>query len=238
MAFPVVAPAAVAARTANYVVEQPDEDGITTRYDVTTDFETGVSRMLIDRTAGPDLEVLAVFDVANLRLADQPDWWSMPRGDFPFAEPGQRQPWIRTIDEYLPASIRPSVTIDSSTEAMVGTETMRHLVLTIDADSIVTTAAVGVVDPATGLQVPETPIGPGQFSPPASTTGNTERIEPVTVEMWVDSTGTIRKLIEPPALGGRTTTVVALTPDAFDPTFPAPEATTPLTAEQLTLFVL
>lgn len=237
LAFPAVTPAAVATRTATFVVEQPSDDGTTARYEVTTDFETGVSRMLIDRTTGPDIEVLAVFDVANLRLVDQPNWWSMPRGDFPFPVPGQSQQWIRTVDDYLPAYIRPAVTIEKSTEAVLGTETMRHLVLTIDTHTIVTNAAAVVIDPATGLQVPETPTGPGEFSPPASTTGNAERIEPVTVEMWVDSTGTIRKLVEPSSLGGRTITVVEVTSAPFDPTFPAPESTAPLTAAQLDLFV-
>ena len=235
LAFPTVASAAVAARTATFVVEQPTDDGTTARYEVTTDLETGVSRMLIDRTTGPDIEVLAVFDIANLRLVDQPDWWSMPRGDFPFPVPGRSRQWLRTVDEYLPAHIRSAVTIEKSTEAVLGTETMRHLVLTIDTDTIVTNAAAGVIDPATGLQVPATPTGPGEFTSPESTTGNAEHIEPVTVEMWVDSTGTIRKLVEPPSLGGRTITVVELTSAPFDPTFP--ETTAPLTAGQLDLFV-
>ncbi len=238
LAFPVVVPPAVPERTANIVVEQPAEDGTTIRYEVTNDFETGVSRMLIDRTTSPDVEVLAVFDVANLRLVDQPTWWSMPRGAFPFPVPSDRQQWVRTVDDYLPATIRPYVTIDQSTEAVLGTETMRHLVVTIDADAIVKNAANGVVDPATGLQVPAAPTGPGEFAPPVSTTGNAELIEPATVEMWVDSTGTIRKLVEPPALGGRTITLVSLSNEAFAPEFPPAETVTPLTAGQLTEFAL
>ena len=237
LVFPVVAPPAVPARTATFVVEQPAEDGSTIRYEVTNDFETGVSRMLIDRTASPDVEVLAVFDVANLHLVDDPTWWAMPRGEFPFPVPSEREQWIRTVDDYFPVPMRSYVTIDQSTESVLGDESMRHLVVTIDADAMVKDVAAGVIDPTTGLQIPATPPGPGAFVPPVSVAG-TELIEPVTVEMWVDSSGMIRKLVEPPILGGRTITLVSLSDQAFEPAFPAPETTAPLTAGQLTQFAL
>ncbi len=233
LAFPPVAVPAVPARTASFVIERPADNGSIVRYEVTNDFETGVSRMLVDRTTTFDIEVLAVFDVANLRRLDQPAWYSMPRGEFPFAGGAERQRWIRTVDDYFPASIRPYVTIDSATESVLGTESVRHMFVTVDAASIAAKAAEIVTDPLTGLQVPAAPPVPGQFGLPPNLTGSTAAIEPVTIEMWVDSSGIIRKIVEPADLGGTTTTVLSMTTDAFTPTFPAPEATTPLTAAQM-----
>jgi hypothetical protein len=233
LAFPVVVADPAPPRTANFVVERPAEDGSTKRYEVTNDFETGVSRMLIDRGTSPDVEVLAVFDVANLRVMDQPYWFSMPRGEFPFVGGPERARWVRTIDEYLPASMRSHVSIDRSTESILGTETMRHLVVTVDAAAVATDASTMTVDPVTGQQVPPTPGSPGEFALPESTTGSTGDLAPVTIELWIDANGIVRKLVEPAELGGRTITVVSLTSEAFNPAFPLPESTMPLTAAQL-----
>jgi hypothetical protein len=238
LAFPPVVALATPARTGHFLIERPADNGSIVRYDITSDFETGVSRMLVERATTPTIEILAVFDVANLRQVDQPTWYSMPRGDFPFAGGSERQQWIRTVDDYLPAAIRPYVTIERATDSVLGTETMRHLVVTIDAAGVANNASAVVTDPLTGLQVPATPAAPGQFELPPNVTGSTGAILPVTVEMWVDSTGVIRKLVQPPELGGDTITVVAMMPDAFTPAFPAPEATTPLTASQLVDFSL
>jgi hypothetical protein len=237
-AFPVVVPQATAPRTVTVAVEQPGDDNSTIKYEVANDLQTGVTRMVIDRVTQPDIEVLAVFDVANLRAVDSPQWYSMPRGDFPVPAGAEQQEWLRTVDQYLPDSIRPYVTIDSATEAVLGTETMRHLVVTVDAAAVAAATARTVTDPATGLQVPAFASAPGQFALPANVTGSTDAIKPVKVEMWVDSSGTIRKLIEPAALGGKTYTVLSTSPDAYTPTFPAPESTTPLTASQLLTFSL
>jgi hypothetical protein len=233
LAFPPVVATAVPARTATFVVEQPADAGTTIRYEITSDFETSVSRLLVDRATMPDIEVLAVFDIANLRQADQPNWWSMPRGTFPFVGGSERQRWLRTVEEYFPASMRPFVTVDAASESVIGTETMRHLVVTVDAAGLATSAATPVTDPTTGLQVPPPPPTPGEFVLPTGVTGSTEAIEPVTLEMWVDSNGMIRKLVEPASMGGRSITVTSLSGDAFSPTFPAPEAVVPLTADQL-----
>jgi len=110
---------------------------------------------------------------------------------------------------------------------------MRHLVVTVDAAGIATSASTMAVDPMTGLQVPAPAATPGEFVLPTSITGSTEAIEPVTLELWVDANGLVRKVAEPMEMGGETITVTSLSPDAFSPTFPAPEVVTPLTAGQL-----
>lgn len=233
LAFPVVVAPLTPARTATVVVERPSDDGTSRSYEVTNDFETGISRMVVDRATTADVEVLAVFDVANVRLADDPNWYSMPRGEFPFVGGSERQRWLRTIDEYLPPTIRSFVTIDAATESVVGTETMRHLVVTIDAAGIATSAAAPAIDPMTGLAIPPPPTTPGEFVLPTSITGSTEAIVPVTIEIWIDANGMVRKVVEPASMGGETVTVTSISADAFMPAFPEPEVVTPLGATQL-----
>jgi hypothetical protein len=232
LAFPPVVPAAVPPRTATFVVEQPTEQGPPERYELTNDFDTGVSRLFVDRATQSDIELLAVFDGATLRESDQPTWWSMPRGEFPFVGGSERQRWLRTIDEYFPAPMRPFLTIDRSTEAVIGTEAMRHLLVTVDAKGIAGLAT----DPLTGSPIPAPTLS--EFALPAAITGSPEMLEPMAVEVWVDANGMIRKLVEPESMGGRTVTVTSLSPDGYNPTFPAPEVVTPMTAGQLVALAL
>ncbi|MET0911062.1 MAG: hypothetical protein ABWZ99_16470 [Ilumatobacteraceae bacterium] len=226
LAFPPVNPGAVPPRTATFTVEQISDTGTTLSYEMTHDFDTGVSRLLVDRATSPDLEMLAVFDTTNVRQVDQETWWSMPRGEFPLVGAPERQRWLRTIDEYFPAAMRPFITIDQASEAIVGTEPTRHLVLTVDASSVARLST----DPITGQPVP--PASVAEFVLPANMTATPEALEPITIEVWVDSNGLIRKLVEPGGISA-TVTVTALSPDPFNPTFPAPEVVSPLTAGQL-----
>ena len=237
LVFPPVVPVAVPTRTANFVVEQPADNGTTVRYEVTNDFETGVSRLLVDRATVSDIEVLAVFDVAYVHEVDQPNWWSLPRGGFPLAGGPERQRWLRTVDEYFPEAMRSFITIDGASESMTGTEPTRHLVVTVDVSGLAA-SATAVIDPLTGLPVPPVPPAPGQFVGPTPAAGATEPIGPVVVELWVDANGMIRKLVEPAAMGGATTTVTELSADAYSPMFPVPEVVTPMAAEQLVAFAL
>ncbi len=231
--FPTVVAPLTPMRTATFLVERRRDDGATITYEVTNDFETGVSRMFIDQETATDIEVLAVFDVANVRLAERQEWYSMPRGDFPFPGGSEPQRWLRTIDQYLPAAMRSFVTIDAASESTIGTEAVRHLVVTVDAAGLASAAKTPPVDPTTGLPLPAVPPLPGEFVPPSSVSGNTETIGPVTIEVWVDANGMVRKLVEPASMGGRAITVTSLSSDAFIPTFPAPEVVIPLTAGQL-----
>jgi hypothetical protein len=85
-------PGAVAACTATFVSSLPRRRDCA-RHEVTITSRPAI--VLIDRTTGPDIEMLGVRH-GHLRLVDQPDW-SMPHGDF-VSRPGQRQQFIRTVD--------------------------------------------------------------------------------------------------------------------------------------------
>jgi hypothetical protein len=169
LVFPPVVPVAVPTRTANFVVEQPADNGTTVRYEVTNDFETGVSRLLVDRATVSDIEVLAVFDVAYVHEVDQPNWWSLPRGGFPLAGGPERQRWLRTVDEYFPEAMRSFITIDGASESMTGTEPTRHLVVTVDVSGLAASAtaviALGLLAQIAGRSVEPAADAP---RPPAS----------------------------------------------------------------------
>jgi hypothetical protein len=62
-----------------------------------------------------------------------------------------------------------------------------------------------------------------------SADGTTE----LSMEIWVDATGLVRKSVMPAELGGETITVTSVSPDAFQPIFPTPEGVQPLTAQVL-----
>ena len=106
--FPRWIATAIPPRTATFTVERRQRRRLDDRYEMTHDFETGVSRMLVDRATSPDIEVLAVFDTPTCARSISRDWWSMPRGEFPLVGGSERQRWLRTIDEYFPAAMRPS----------------------------------------------------------------------------------------------------------------------------------
>ena len=53
------------------------------------------------------------------------------------------------------------------------------------------------------------------------------------MEIWVDDSGIVRKSVLPAELGGETITVTSVSPDAWEPAFPTPDAVQPLTAQAL-----
>ena len=55
----------------------------------------------------------------------------------------------------------------------------------------------------------------------------------LTMEIWIDDTGLVRKSVMPAELGGETITVTSVSPDAWEPLFPTPDAVQPLTAQAL-----
>ena len=57
--------------------------------------------------------------------------------------------------------------------------------------------------------------------------------ELVTIEMWVDNSGTIRRLVLPAVLGGETVTVISTAPAGGSPSLPDQELVEPLTASAL-----
>lgn len=131
LAFPRARTTAPEVRTATFVLEGL-ATGSEASYTVTVDFDTHVSRVVIDRTDAPDLEVLTFSDDALVRRVDSASWYQIERGAFPLDDQLQRTDWIRMIDELVPPERRAGVVIDDSTIATVAGVETRHLLLTLD----------------------------------------------------------------------------------------------------------
>lgn len=131
MAFPRSRTTAPDVRTATFVLDGLSS-GSEASYTITVDFETAVSRVAIDRTDGPDLEVLTFANDALVRRLDSSSWFKMERGAFPLDDQLQQTDWIRMIDDLIPPERRAGVVIDTSTVATVAGVETRHLVLTLD----------------------------------------------------------------------------------------------------------
>jgi hypothetical protein len=232
MDFPLVSPVPI--RTATYTVERVDPVQGTQTYEVTTDFEIGVSRVVLDRSGErPDLEVLTVGDQALIRRIDQPIWYRLNRGAFPIGTELGRARWIRTIDELVPPAVRDGVTIERSTESAVGTLPTRRLLLTVDPSRLIeATTAVVPPAPVEGTAAAPLPM-PVVLPPGVVLQSGTDPVETLSVEIWVDGAGIVRKSIMPPALGGETVTITSLSGDPWQPPFPAEETIQPLTAAAL-----
>ena len=233
--FPTATATPIPVRTATFTVERQDSMRGPQRYEVTSDFERGISRVLIDRSDAPDLEVLTVFDQAVIRRVDEMTWYRLDRGNFPVdSEFGQAR-WIRTLDQLIPASIRGSVTIDRATESTVGTVATRRLLVSVDPATIVQ-ATTPVVAPAPVDPNAEA-VAPAPATPvlPAGVTlqVGTDPVERLVIEAWIDDTGIVRKSILPAELGGETITITSLSPDEWQPVFPTEDMVQPLTASAL-----
>jgi len=230
LVFPTPVSAAAPIRTATFTVEQPNALDGPQRYEVTTDFDNGISRVLIDREDAPDLEVLTVFDSAVIRRVDQPIWYRLDRGTFPAGHEFGRARWVRTLDELLPPAIRQGATIAQASDSTVGTDAARHLVVSLDPAAVNQAVSAAAVPPSADPAVPPPPPGlPAGIDWQPGTDG----VTPLTIEVWVDSTGTIRKSILPAELGGETITVTSVSPDAWQPVFPTEDVISPLTAAAL-----
>jgi hypothetical protein len=214
--FPTAAIAPSPIRTATFTVERPDALRGPQKYEVTSDFENGISRVVIDRGDAPDVEVLTLFDQAVIRRVDQPNWYRLDRGEFPIGSESGRIRWIRTIDELIPPLLRGATTITEATESAVGTESARRLVLSIDPAAITQASATAPVLPP-GITLEPGPDG----------------VEQLTVEVWVDGSGIVRKSVMPVELGGETITVTSMSPDAWQPVFPTEDMIAPMTASAL-----
>jgi hypothetical protein len=250
LVFPEATAVAPVVRTATFTVENPVGSEMPLTYEVTTDFETGIAQIIIDREDQPQLEILTVFDGAVIRRTDEQVWYRLERGDFPIDRDLGRERWVRTLDELFPPAVRSFATIDDASESVLDGETMRRLLVSIDPNRLIVEAPIDpattvvVIDPAAEPAVPtdpavpsETPVvtpAPAPALPPGLTLDE-EFVgdELVTIELWVDNSGTIRQLILPPFLGGETVTVTSTSPDAWQPQFPGQEMVEPLTASAL-----
>ncbi|MGA7758994.1 MAG: hypothetical protein WBL31_04915 [Ilumatobacteraceae bacterium] len=233
--FPTATATPIPVRTATFTVERQDSMRGPQRYEVTSDFDRAISRVVIDRGDAPDLEVLTVFDQAVIRRVDEPTWYRLDRGNFPVdSEFGQAR-WIRTLDQLIPPSIRGSVTIDRATESTVGTAATHRLLMSVDPATIVQAAqpaaAAAPVDPGAEAIAPPpaTPVLPAGVTLQVGT----DPVESLVIEAWIDDTGIVRKSIMPPELGGETITITSLSPDEWQPVFPTEDMVQPLTASAL-----
>jgi len=230
--IPTATPANV--RTATFTVSELDSFGGTQTYEVTADFESGITQVVIPRTDIPDLEILTLWDQTLVRRNDEPTWYSLPRGDFPVDFSLGRSRWVRTLDELVPPDFRQFTTIDEANESSIETDPARRLVVSADPQRLIqaqTAAATPTVD---GSPAPTPPLPPGiTVQPDVGDTDSTDGTNTLSMEIWVDDTGLVRKSVMPPELGGETITVTSVSPDAFQPVFPTPESVQPLTAQVL-----
>jgi hypothetical protein len=226
LAFPVARVPAPPVRTASYVVERTDAFGVTTAYAITSDFESGLAQLTIERGESPDIEMMAVFDEAVVRRADHPQWFRLARGDFPIDASAGRARWIRTLDELLPQALRSQATIERATESVVDNVPTRRLLVSLDPQALV--AATTAPPPGDTQTAPAAVLPPGISLRP-----DADVDVPLQLELWIDDSGLVRKLVLPPALGGETITVTSVSAEPLQAMYPAPEQVEPLTAQAL-----
>lgn len=233
--MPSATPAVV--RTATFTVSELDSFGGTQTYEVTADFESGITHVVIPRTDLPDLEILTLWEQTFVRRVDEPTWYTLPRGDFPVDFSLGRSRWVRTLDELVPPDFRQFTTIDEANESSIETTPARRLVVSAEPQRLIEAQTAAATPTADGTPAPTPPLPPGvTVQPDVAATDGTDAADSATtlsMEIWVDDSGLVRKSVMPPQLGGETITVTSVSPDAFQPVFPAPESVQPLTAQVL-----
>ena len=232
--LPIVTEALPPIRTATVQVDQFDTADGPQRFEITTDFETGVARVLIQRTEAADLEILTLWDQAFIHRVDDSTWYQLDRGQFPIDVEFGVDRWVRSLDQLVPAAVRDSAVIERATESTVGDVATTRLLVTLDPAAL---------ERATAAPAPLPPLPDGSPAPVAEALaalpagvllqpGDDE--EPtMTMELWVDEAGIVRKSILPTELGAETITVTSLSPEGWEPVFPTPDNVLPLTASDL-----
>lgn len=249
MAFPTVRSSPTPVRTATFEL-----DGLSTGtdavYTITVDFETWVSRVVIDRPADvPDLEVLTFSDDAIVRRLDSSTWFQLDRGEFPFDGQLQRTDWIRSLDDLLPPDRRGAVEIVDATESDVGGVTTRRLVIDLDPAAVradtTTDTPIDAIDPmgdiAGAVEVPvdsaETPVTTAApavvtAAPEADADGDGDGA-PVRIELWVDGDGIVRRSVGAETLGEIDATILDTSTAPWLPEYPDASQVLPMTAGAL-----
>ena len=233
--FPTPAEAIGPIRTATFLVERPDALKGPQTFEVTTDFETGVSRVIIERTDAPDLEILTLWETAFIRRVDEPTWYRLDRGQFPVDSEFGITRWIRSLDQILPPPIRESAVIDRATESSVGTEATTRLLVSIDpaAITLATSVAPTPQPRADGTVVPAPPAPVVALSPGLILQPGSDTVETLSMELWIDDVGIVRKSIMPVELGAETITITSLSPEAWQPVFPTEDMVQSMTASSM-----
>lgn len=232
--FPTASAAMPAIRTATFQVERPDTLNGPQKLEVTTDFETGVSRVVIERTDQPNLEVLTLWDQAFIRRADQPTWYQLERGQFPIDSDAGISRWVRSLDQLLPAVLRESAVIERATDSSVADVAATRLLVTLDPAVVTLATATPPTPPplADGSLAP-TPEPAVALPPGVSVQPGVDEEPTMTMELWIDDSGIVRKSILPVELGAETITVTSLSAEPWEPIFPTPDNILPLNASAL-----
>lgn len=235
LAFPAPAATPPVVRTATFTVENADDAGRDTVYEVTTDFETRVARVIIMRDGLPDLEVMTFLDDAVIRRVDEVVWYQIDRGQFPLEDQLDRERWVRTIEELIPTSVRGGAVINEATESSVADEPMRRLDVTIDGSKLVRPQPASTLpNPVDPTLDPDVPVGvDGQLPLSLGPNEVFRGAGLIDLELWVDDRGLVRKLVTPEEVGGEVVTVLSTSPDAWLPDYPQREEIEPLTASAL-----
>jgi hypothetical protein len=243
LVYPMPAATPPVVRTAAFTVSELDSFGGTQTYEVTADFESGITRLVIPRTDTADLEFLTLWEQSFVRRIDEPTWYALPRGDFPVDFSLGRSRWVRTLDELVPPDFRQFTTIDEANESSVETTPARRLVVSTDPQRLIQAQIAATTPTVDGSPAPAPPLPPGITVQPDITgtdstdstdsTSSANSTDTLSMEIWVDETGLVRKSVMPAELGGETITVTSVSPDAFQPVFPTPEQIQPLTAQVL-----
>ena len=222
-------------RTATFLVERPDALKGPQTFEVTTDFETGVSRVVIERSDAPNLEILTLWDTAFIRRVDEPTWYRLDRGQFPVDSEFGITRWIRSLDQILPPPLRESAVIERATESTVGTEATTRLLVSIDPAAITLATAVPTTPPppADGTVAPAPPEPAVALSPGVILQPGSDTVETLSMELWIDDAGIVRKSIMPAELGAETITITSLSPEAWQPVFPTEDMVQTLTASSM-----
>lgn len=233
--FPTPTVAMAPIRTATFLVERPDALKGPQKFEVTTDFETGVSRVIIERTDTPNLEILTLWDTAFIRRVDEPTWYRLDRGQFPVDSEFGISRWIRSLDQILPPPLRDGAVIVRATESSVGTEATTRLLVSIDPAAITLATAVPPTPPppADGTLAPPPPAPIATLSPGVILQPGADKVEMLSVELWVDDSGIVRKSITPVELGAETITITSLSAEAWVPVFPTEDMVQSLTASSM-----
>jgi hypothetical protein len=234
LVFPVPIAVAPVVRTATFNVERGDATSGTSSFEVTTDFETGIARVVVERTDQPNLEILTLWDAAFVRRVDQPVWYRMDRGQFPMDADLGIARWVRTLDQLVPAALRETAVIERSTRSAVADVPATRLLLTMDPAAITQAIATPPIPPA----LPDGTVSPApapaaNLAPGVSLQPGNDGTPAFTIEVWVDDAGIVRKSVLPHELGNETITITSLSPEAWQPIFPTPDTVLPLTASAL-----
>jgi hypothetical protein len=125
--------------------------------------------------------------------------------------------------------------IDQATHSTIGTEAATRLLVSIDPADIARVTAIPAPLPpaADGTPAPPPAEPTPQLPPGLMLQPGTDEEPTLTMEIWVDSAGIVRKSIMPAELGAETITVTSVSAVEWLPVFPTPEMVQPFTASAL-----